>query len=87
MAMQVEEEVTKFERLSLFVCDGAAAVLDSCSSVNDDVIEELLSSRCFFFFFGNVCFLAGPSNSATSALSVPVGGGGFLVPPSRALRR
>jgi len=39
MAMQVEEEIAKFERLrlSLFVFDGAAAGLDSCSSV--DVIE------------------------------------------------
>ena len=99
MVMLVDEEVATLERLNCFVCVVAAddaASLSDCrlpKDNDDDVIFSLPSTThcllCFFFllFLSNACFLEGPSNSATSALSVPVGGGGRLIPLSRALRR
>lgn len=94
----VEEVTTCLEGLTCIDCDildgddDAAADSDrSCWGEEvgeDDDVIGYLSSRCIFIFFlvGNICFLEGPSNKATSALSVPVGGGAFLDPLSRALR-
>ena len=63
------------------------------SDCDDTLIDRLLHDVdviipfFFFCFFCAFCFLEGPSNIATSALSVPVGGGGkLLFPLSRELR-
>ncbi len=86
--IQVDELVIALDRFDCVVCvdedDDTAALSDCCFFTDDEDVMELLSTLCFLFFF---CFLAGPSNNATSALSVPVGGGGCLIPLSRALRR